>query len=158
MDGLHQTTLAGISRFCTKKIESFVSILVFWNCKNCQYSSEFRRYICLIIIGHNLEILATVSRKVTFKVFAWRGQDWIQIEFGFHPGLQASRLALFSYVTAGLAEILSFWFLLPLTNLKWVMKSLPFWIKNLLQTFHISYYYTVTYIIFKLHSNTFFNE
>ena len=49
-----------------------------------------------IIIGHNLEILDTVSRKVTFKVFDWRGQDWIQIEFGFHPGLQASRLALFS--------------------------------------------------------------
>ena len=52
--------------------------------------------ICLIIIGHNLEILATMSRKVTFKLFAWRGQDWIQIEFGFHPGLQALRLALFS--------------------------------------------------------------
>ena len=62
------------------------------------------------------------------------------------------------FLTAGSAEILSFWFLLPLTNLKWVMKSLPFWIKNLLQTFHISYYYTVTYIIFKLHSNTFFIE
>ena len=52
--------------------------------------------ICLIIIGHNLEILAIVSRNIIFKIFAWRGQDWIEIEFGFHPGLQAERLALFS--------------------------------------------------------------
>ena len=41
---------------------------------------------------------------------------------------------------------------------EWVMKSLPFWIKNLPQISHILYYYTVTYIIFKLNSNTFFNE
>ena len=41
---------------------------------------------------------------------------------------------------------------------EWVMKSLPFWIKNLPQISHILYYYTVAYIILELNSNTFFNE
>ena len=92
MDGLHQYTMAGISKFCPKKHEAFFSSLV-WKCKNYYYRDKFRRQKCLIIIGHNLKIPALVSRNIISKIFAlvklnlsfiqvYKLRDWPSLLYG----------------------------------------------------------------------------